>query len=158
MALFANGMGTADDLGHGIGFVEGLGTGKAQHVFAPAFGLHHALAATGGVHERLRVKDAFQAALKAGLGHAVEQVPGGADVHALALELGRHVIEEGGQVLGHLGLQLVERLFLFQQFRADHQAIEGALGLCRAQLGAQMQHVGAEGGRVRRMEVRFVGQ
>ncbi|MNO71376.1 hypothetical protein D3C76_622920 [compost metagenome] len=120
--------------------------------------MHHALAATGGVHERLRVKDAFQAALKAGLGHAVEQVPGGADVHALALELGRHVIEEGGQVLGHLGLQLVERLFLFQQFRADHQAIEGALGLCRAQLGAQVQHVGAEGGRVRRMEMRFVGQ
>ncbi|MND70540.1 hypothetical protein D3C80_620480 [compost metagenome] len=107
---------------------------------------------------RIGVKDAFQAAFKPSLGHAVQQVPGRADVHALALELGGHVVEKLRQVLGHVGLQLVERFLLGHQLRADFQAVEGALGVGRAQLGAQVQHVGAEGGRVGRMEMRFARQ
>ncbi|MCY1434967.1 hypothetical protein D9M71_510450 [compost metagenome] len=127
MALFAARMGAADDFGHGIGFVQGLGPGKAQHVLAPALRLHHTLAATGGMDVRVGIEDAFQAAFKAGLGHAVQQVPGRADVHALARKLGGHMVEKACQVLGHVGLQLVECLLFFQQFGADHQAVEGAL-------------------------------
>ncbi|MCY1401862.1 hypothetical protein D9M71_169870 [compost metagenome] len=132
MALFAARMRTANDFGHGVGFVEGLGAGETQYVFAPALRLYDTLAATGGVNVRVGVKHAFQTALKASLGHAVQQVPGRGNVNAFALELGGHVIEESRQMPWHIGLHLFESLLLFQQFRADYQPIERAVGMRRA--------------------------
>ncbi|MCY1284391.1 hypothetical protein D9M70_332910 [compost metagenome] len=100
----------------------------------------------------------LQTALQPGLGHVVQQVPGAADVHAFALQAAGDVIEEVRQVLRHLGLLLVEGLLLGQQFRRHHQAIQGALGMGRAQLGAQVQHIAGQGGGIGRVEMGFVRQ
>ncbi|MNM99438.1 hypothetical protein D3C81_1119990 [compost metagenome] len=94
------------------------------------------------------MEHALQSALEAGPGHAVQQVPGRADIDALAAQPGRRVFEECGEVLRHLCLQLVECLLLLQQFRADLKAVKRALGMGGADPRAKMQHVAGKRGRV----------
>ncbi|MCY1183850.1 hypothetical protein D9M73_245010 [compost metagenome] len=79
----------------------------------------------------------FKTTFQTGNGHVVQQVPGAADIHALALQASGDVIEKCRQVLRHLGLLLVEGFFLGQQFGRHHQAIQRAIGMGGPQPGAQ---------------------
>ncbi|MNP42320.1 hypothetical protein D3C76_1360820 [compost metagenome] len=72
---------------HCIQLVQLPCASEAQYVLAPAWRLHQTLGATAGADVGVGGEHTFQARFKAGLGHIVQQVPGGPDVDALAAQL-----------------------------------------------------------------------